>query len=198
MNKPFSRAASGRPTVGDALALATYLHAEQTDHAGKPYILHIRRVVDNLLKIHPLATDAEIMAAYLHDTIEDTIADKRDLLKMGYPEETVQTVMDVSKPPDDKREYAQVIDDLIATENRSAMLLKIADNMDNLHPERAAELELSDPAKAKRLGDRYRASIKKLCEAADIDYEMVMDMIRTAPPLEVAHKGLKIGTVPLI
>jgi len=58
--------------------------------------------------------------------------------------------------------------------------------MDNLHPKRVAELRASDPEKAKRLGDRYHASIEKLSAAIgmskDSIYELIDDAASTEKP----------------
>lgn len=67
------------------------------------------------------------------------------------------------------------------------MLVKLADNMDNLHPERVADLKQNNPEKAERLGSRYRASIEKLCAATGISTEKVYNLINDAPKLEAAE-----------
>lgn len=50
-----------------ALALAAQHHEGQTDQAGRPYMGHIRRVVD------AVDTPDEKLAAALHDLLEDTL-----------------------------------------------------------------------------------------------------------------------------
>lgn len=179
----FTRASSGAFTVEDARALATELHKLQKDHSGKPYIMHPGRVVRNLLTIWPEADDDTIIAAWLHDTIEDCGIDEDYLRAKGVSEVSIQIVKHVTKPEDDERPYDVVIQDLIETADIRAMFVKIADNMDNLHPERIADLMATMPEKAERLGNRYRASIKNLAEAAGINLDMVLNAVHTAPKL---------------
>ena len=64
------------------------------------------------------------------------------------------------------------------------MIVKLADNMDNLHPDRVRDLAANDPEKAQRLGDRYRASIEKLSVAIGVDKDRVFELIENAPQLE--------------
>lgn len=56
--------------------------------------------------------------------------------------------------------------------------------MDNLHPQRTAELRTTQPEKAARLAARYEDSVRKLSAAAGLDAEKVFDAIRNAPALD--------------
>ncbi len=179
----FMNAANHSPAIEDAKALATELHKGQTDHLGKDYILHPGRVVDNLLKICPNAHSDVIMAAWLHDTVEDCGIDEAYLRQRGFSEDCIVMVMAVTKPENDTRGYEEVIDDLIATGNIGAMLIKIADNMDNKHPDRIGRFKMINPEKAERLDNRYSNSIVKLCRAAGIDLNDVLISIQNAPKL---------------
>lgn len=179
----FARASSGARAPEDARALATELHKNQTDHSGKPYILHPGRVVANLLRIWPEADDDTIIAAWLHDTIEDCGIDADYLRERGYSEASIRIIGHVTKPEGDERPYDVVINDLIETADVRAMLVKIADNMDNLHPERVADLISKMPEKAERLAARYQNSIANLSRAAGIDLNMVLNAVQSAPKL---------------
>lgn len=183
MQKDFGVAGPQKITVEWAQKLAAVLHKNQTDHSGHPYILHPARVAQNLLRIAPDADEETIMAAWLHDTMEDCGVTFDQLIEWGYSERCALMVERLTKPTDDERPYAQVIEDLIATGDRGAMLIKLADNMDNLHPQRTAELRAAQPEKAARLAARYEDSVRKLCEAAGLDAAVVFEAIRNAPPL---------------
>ena len=63
--------------------------------------------------------------------------------------------------------------------------------MDNLHPERVRNLMTSDPEKAQRLSERYRASIEKLCSATGINKDRVFELIDKSPNLENMDMALK-------
>lgn len=53
-------------TVEDAVSIAARAHRGQTDKAGAPYLLHPLRM---MLRMD---TEAAMMAAVLHDVVEDT------------------------------------------------------------------------------------------------------------------------------
>src|SRR5712692_11909121 len=74
--------------LGKAIVLAIRAHARknQRDKSGALYILHPLRV---MLK---MKTEAEMMAAVLHDVVEDTQCTLADLRKGGIPEKVVQAV----------------------------------------------------------------------------------------------------------
>lgn len=54
-----------------AQALAAKAHRHQVDKGGAPYIEHLERVADRLVRRWPDATPAQIQIALLHDIIED-------------------------------------------------------------------------------------------------------------------------------
>ncbi len=169
------------PSIASTANLAAYLHLNQKDGYGNDYIHHPARVVRNLKAVNPYADADTIMAAWLHDTIEDTGIDEDFLREAGYSENCIAMVTALTKPEDDKRPYEQVIDDLIATGNRGAMWIKLADNMDNLNPQRQHELSLINPEKSARLTARYKESVKKLSAALDINPHAIFAMIECSP-----------------
>ena len=56
--------------IEDAIAFAAQAHLRQTDRLGEPYIFHPLRVMLNVKDAG--GTEAEIVAAVLHGTVEDT------------------------------------------------------------------------------------------------------------------------------
>ncbi len=54
----------------DTIDLATRIHAGYADKAGKLYIEHVSRVVEAVRAAG--GSEAQVVAAYLHDAIEDT------------------------------------------------------------------------------------------------------------------------------
>ena len=178
------------PSIESTLKLIHELHDGQTDHTGKPYVAHPIRVARNVRALAPQSSDDVVMAAMLHDTVEDCGIDEEYLRQRGYSDESIVIVRLVTKPENDFRSYDEVIDDLIASGNKGAMIVKLADNMDNLHPARVADLKETNPIKAERLGDRYRASIDKLCIATGIASKTVHHLISSAPNLKTAETSL--------
>ena len=189
LRNPFTNAQSGQPTLQQTRHLAAFLHKGQRDHSGYDYIHHPARVANNVKRIMPDADDETMMIAWLHDTIEDcliahTQEKKADILRQwGYSETVIQGVQRVTKPDGDTRPYEQVIDDLIATGDKRAMLVKLADNMDNLHPDRQAELAAINPEKAKRLKTRYIESVKKLSTSIGLNKTHIFDSIAHSKPI---------------
>jgi (p)ppGpp synthase/HD superfamily hydrolase len=122
----------------NAERIARQAHAVQVDRAGAPFIGHIERVVANLVRRWPDATDDEIAAAWLHDVIEDTGWSRSALVKAGISADAVSIVQELSKP--DGETYLPWIASLAATGTLSAVKVKIADNEDNSDPARVAEL----------------------------------------------------------
>ncbi len=170
--------------VENTISLMKTLHSGQTDQSGRPYFFHPIRVSQNVLKLYPDAHEDIILAALLHDTIEDCDIDEAFLKGKGYSENCIKMISLVTRNKGDHRSYYKVIDDLVLSNNRGAMLIKIADNMDNLHPLRVQELMLKSPDKAKRLTGKYRDSIDKLCIATRLNSSMVYMLIESYSDLE--------------
>ena len=76
----------------EAILLAVKAHHKgRPDKAGKPYILHPLRM---MLK---MKTEAEMMAAVLHDVVEDTRWTLEQLRAKGFPEEVLEAVECLTK-----------------------------------------------------------------------------------------------------
>jgi len=109
-----------------AISIAADAHSRQVDFNGKPIILHALRVM--------LAVPEQLqIAAVLHDVVEDTIIDPRDLeaLGIGYPD--LEIVDALTRRKDET--YFDYIRRLQL--NPDAVRIKIADIKDNMRPERA-------------------------------------------------------------
>ena len=81
-----------------------------------------------------------------------------------------------------------MIDDLIAAGNVWAMALKLADNMDNMHPERVAKLAATDPEKSAYFDRKYTGSIEKLSNALGLDVDYVLGAIANSPSLTKSER----------
>ncbi len=194
--KAFNQSVNERFSIENARQLAFKLHQGQKDHSGQDYILHPERVVNNVTKMFPNADEETIIAAWLHDTIEDCFindkqVDQEYLKQQGVPKKSIKMIDLVTKPVGDTRKYDEVIDDLAKTGNVGAIMVKIADNGDNLHPKRVEELfrsqmEKDEPGKAKRLNDRYHSSIKTLSKVLGINPEVIFTIIKSSPQLKTA------------
>lgn len=110
-------------TLERAIELAARAHAGQRDKGGHPYILHPLRVMQ------AVSSQAERIAAVLHDIVEDTAITFDDLLAEGFSVEVVDAVRALTKFDGETREQAarRIVRNPIA---RAVKLADIADNMD--------------------------------------------------------------------
>lgn len=138
------------PTLEDAIALAVEAHRGQRDKAGQSYILHPLRVMMRL------QTEAERMAAILHDVVEDTPYTLERLRALGYPEEVLGALDCLTKREGES--YEAFIERL--RPHPLARRVKLADLEDNMDVRR---LPAVGPREAERL-TRYRAAWSRLQE----------------------------------
>jgi (p)ppGpp synthase/HD superfamily hydrolase len=105
--------------LNSALVLATNAHADQFDRVGKPYILHVLKVM------HYLKSDDEELQciAVLHDIVEDTKTTYSELRSAGMSERVISAVKALTKLPGQTLdEYKEGV-----FANRDAMLVKLCD-----------------------------------------------------------------------
>jgi len=143
-------------TEDQARKIAATLHAGQVDKVGHPYIAHLERVVHHLKSRWPDATPDEIVAAWLHDTLEDTDATPESLLAAGVSPAAVRIVETVTRR--ENTEYLAWIADIAANGGVSAIRVKLADNQDNRDAVRVAAL----PGGAERVATRYEPAYRLL------------------------------------
>lgn len=109
-------------TIERAIEIAASAHAGQVDKAGRPYILHPLRV---MLRVE---APEEMMAAVLHDVVEDTSVTVTQLEAEGFPESVTKAVEALTKRDGESRIEAA----RRAKANPIARAVKIADNAENL------------------------------------------------------------------
>lgn len=147
------------PSIDETIELIQAAHSGQTDKAGRPYYLHPIAVMRRL----PANADTEVrLAALLHDVLEDTAYSRGDLAALGYSKRTLDVVMLLTQRPGDPRPYTEKIDALIASGNRDAMQVKLADISENADPQRLAML---GPDMRKQLEGKYTEPKKALMAA---------------------------------
>lgn len=149
-------------TARDAEAFARHAHFGQFDKVGDTYICHVERVVARVRVFAPWASavDGAVQVAWLHDVVEDTPYTADDLKAEGFDHAVVSTVCLLTR--DGGGPYARFIQD-IASDTLTAILVKLADNLDNADPHRLA---LAPEEDRDRLRRKYAASIPILREAA--------------------------------
>jgi (p)ppGpp synthase/HD superfamily hydrolase len=121
-------------TLGKAIAIAAQAHQDQHDKAGAPYILHPLRMMLRM------SSEAEMMAAVLHDVVEDTDWTLDQLRQAGFAEEVVQAVECLTH-----RDH-ETYDEFVARvrTNAIASKVKLADLEDNMDMRRLRALTEKD------------------------------------------------------
>ena len=109
-------------SIENAIALAIKAHYGQVDKAGKPYILHVLRVM------LAFDTETEMIAGVLHDVVEDSGYSLADLKKTGFPDEIITALDCLTKR--DSENYKDYIERIKT--NPVAIRVKLADLEDNL------------------------------------------------------------------
>lgn len=146
--------------VEKASKLAEELHRDQLDKAGKPYILHPRRVAGDL-QIRGYSTDHQIVAL-LHDVVEDCPGVTLESLRAdGITDRQLEAIDAISRRDDEK--YADYI--RRCAKNPIAKQVKIADLYDNLSPARQSGLK---EYKQNSLRVRYTRSLALLEGGYDV------------------------------
>ena len=117
-----------------AIELAKQHHEGQTDKAGKPYIEHPLRVMNQV------ESEEEKIVAVLHDIVEDTDISLDDLRNEGFSKEVVDAVECLTKQDDEN--YDSYIERI--SFNPLAVKIKLADLEDNRDLTRLPEVTDKD------------------------------------------------------
>lgn len=129
-----------------AIALAAEAHVGQQDKAGQAYILHPLRCM--LRQTEPLA----MIAAMLHDVVEDTGWTLEALREAGFPAPALEAVDRVTRR---KEESYEAFIERVA-ENPLAVAVKLADLEDNMNLLRLSELGERELARLARYHRAWR------------------------------------------
>lgn len=121
-------------TLAKAIAIAAQAHQEQLDKAGAPYILHPLRM---MLRMR---SETEMMAAILHDVVEDTDWTLDKLRQAGFSDEVVQAVECLTHR--DRETYEEFI--ARVSVNPVARQVKLADLEDNMDMRRLSTVTEQD------------------------------------------------------
>ncbi|GAC1379958.1 MAG: GTP pyrophosphokinase [Marmoricola sp.] len=129
-----------------AYSIAEYHHRDQRRKSGEPYITHPLAVTTILADIG--MTESTLVAALLHDTVEDTEY-TLDQLRRDFGDEVAQLVDGVTKL--DKVKYgdsaqAETIRKMIVAMSRDirVLVIKLADRLHNMRTLRYVKLETQE------------------------------------------------------
>lgn len=133
-----------------ALKLCFEAHKNQTDKSGMPYVFHPFHLAEQM------KDEETIIAALLHDVVEDTDYTIADLEKMGFPDNVLEALELLTHNDDTPyMEYVAKIKD-----NPIAKAVKLAD-LD--HNSDLSRLDVVDEKALKRR-EKYRQAICLLNE----------------------------------
>ncbi|MBW2145562.1 MAG: GTP pyrophosphokinase [Deltaproteobacteria bacterium] len=127
-------------TLDKAVLLAVQAHTGQKDKAGAPYILHPLRIMLQM------RTETEMMAAVLHDVIEETDWTLDALRKEDFPEEVLIAIDCLSRK--DGETYEEFIERV--KHLPLAQRVKLADLKDNMNIRRLSNLTAKDMERLKK------------------------------------------------
>ena len=131
-------------TVEDAVSIAARAHRGQKDKAGATYLLHPLRM---MLRMD---TEAAMMAAVLHDVVEDTEWTFERLREAGFSEEVLEAIDCLThREGESYQEFVERV-----RTNPIARQVKIADLEDNMNVRRINQI---GPKELERLEKYHRA-----------------------------------------
>ncbi|WP_033152316.1 HD domain-containing protein [Streptococcus equinus] len=132
-----------RDDVKLAHEIAKRAHKGQVDKAGAPYILHPETVASFVTK------DDEKIVAYLHDVIEDTPCQLRDLENAGFSSEIIKAVdLLTRKTGQSYKQYLKLV-----KTNELACVVKLADLKHNSDLSRLTHVTENDINRLKKYQD---------------------------------------------
>lgn len=137
-------------TLERAVEIAAQAHQGQRDKAGALYLLHPLRLMLRM------TSEAAMIAAVLHDVVEDSAWTLADLRAAGFAEEILCAVDCLTRRAEES--YEQFITRVKT--NALARQVKLADLEDNLNLQRITNLTPNDLARI----ERYHRARRELLE----------------------------------
>ena len=131
-----------------ALRLAYEAHAGQFDKSGVPYVFHPLHLAEQM------EDEESIIAALLHDVVEDTAYSLADLKAMGFPDKALEAVALLTHDPAEP--YLSYV--ARVKENPIARRVKLADLRHNSDLSRIRQVTERDLERV----EKYAAAIRLL------------------------------------
>ncbi|MBK9026814.1 MAG: bifunctional (p)ppGpp synthetase/guanosine-3',5'-bis(diphosphate) 3'-pyrophosphohydrolase [Propionivibrio sp.] len=136
-------------TLERAIVMAAEAHAGQMDKAGAPYVLHPLRMMLRL------STSDEMIAAVLHDVVEDCGVSLEMLRAEGFSEQVLEAIDSVTRRAEES--YEEFV--LRAASNSIGRRVKLGDLLDNSDLSRIKHPTARDYARV----EKYRRAIETIC-----------------------------------
>jgi (p)ppGpp synthase/HD superfamily hydrolase len=130
--------------IEKSIDIALRAHAGQVDKSGAPYILHPLRLMLRM------KSESEMMAAVLHDVLEDNPAwtDERFRAE-GIPEDVIEIVGFLTKTAEEKKNNYDLFIRRVA-QHPAATRVKLADLEDNMNLDRISQPKAEDFERAEK------------------------------------------------
>ena len=138
------------PHESSARRIAEAAHTGQVDRAGNPYFGHIERVAQAVKAAG--GSETQVVAAYLHDVIEDTDTTSAELLDAGVFTAVLTLIAILTRQ--DEVSYEDYLQQIRSSPD--ALLIKQCDMADNMDPARTA---LLDDETRERLRLKYEKAV---------------------------------------
>ena len=138
------------PHESSARRIAEAAHTGQVDRAGNPYFGHIERVAQAVKAAG--GSETQVVAAYLHDVIEDTDKTSAELLDAGVSTAALTLIAILTRQ--DEVSYEDYLQQIRSSPD--ALLIKQCDMADNMDPARTA---LLDDETRERLRLKYEKAV---------------------------------------
>jgi (p)ppGpp synthase/HD superfamily hydrolase len=134
-------------TLDRAILIAAQAHLGQRDKSGAPYILHPLRIMMRM------ESEAAMIAAALHDVVEDSDWTIEQLRGEGFSEEVLEALDCLT------RRDGETYDEFVARAqaNPIARQVKIADLEDNMNVKRLGKMTPKDLARIEKYHRAWRA-----------------------------------------
>ena len=148
------------PLTKQALKLCYEAHRDQTDKSGAPYVFHPFHLAEQM------TTEETVLAALLHDVVEDAPYTVADLKEMGYPKSVTDALALLTH--DERVPYLEYI--AAIKENPIARAVKLADLRHNSDLTRLDVID--EKALARR--EKYRQAIALLLgQSGEVNHRTV-------------------------
>src|SRR5215468_1348152 len=134
-------------TLERAILIAAQAHLGQRDKGGAPYILHPLRMMMRM------ESESAMIAAVLHDVVEDSDWTLEQLRGEGFSEEVLQAIDCLTSREGET--YGEFISRVRSSE--IARRVKIADLEDNMNVKRIGEITPKDLARVEKYHRAWRA-----------------------------------------
>lgn len=117
--------------IDQAITFASIAHAGQRRANGMPYIIHPLAVMGTVWMVEH--TMAMLLAAILHDTVEDTAVTDREI-ERRFGADVAMLVTELTTPESEKKRAERNADELkrLSAISAEAQTIKLADIIDNV------------------------------------------------------------------